>query len=165
MKDIWKLYDICVNQLDSIGIVYSIVDNIVVNRRAKAMWGRCTDIGNRYKIEISVSLLEDNVDDMATLNTLMHELLHTCDGCMNHGAKWKEYANMVNNTYGYSIKRCTSAKEKGLKEREHDYHFIVHCNQCNYDWKYQRYTKTVKSCEHNRATCSCGGRDFKVIHI
>ena len=50
-------------------------------------------------------------------NTIIHELLHTCVGCMNHKAKWKFYADKVNRAYGYDdIKRTSTADEKGVKE-------------------------------------------------
>lgn len=42
--------------------------------------------------------------------TIVHELLHTCEGCFNHGAKWKYYAEVMNNKYGYQITRIYSHK-------------------------------------------------------
>ena len=51
-------------------------------------------------------------------NTIIHELLHTCKGCMKHTGEWKQLAEKVNRYYGYNIKRCDSADEKGISEEQ-----------------------------------------------
>lgn len=41
------------------------------------------------------------------LNTVIHELLHTCPVCQNHGTLWQAYANVINARYGIKITRCS----------------------------------------------------------
>lgn len=48
--------------------------------------------------------------DTDVFNTVLHELLHTCPSCQNHGMLWQAYAEVINAKYGIKITRC-SAKE------------------------------------------------------
>lgn len=56
-----------------------------------------TDKG-QYLISVNAILFvhfKDCVDE-AMENILLHELAHTCAGCMNHGPKWKAVVNRMN---------------------------------------------------------------------
>lgn len=111
--------------------------------------------------------MADNVTDKSLDTTIIHEILHTVDGCLNHKAKWQEMANIVNNAYGYNIKRTTSAEEMGVEriEKKIVYHYEIKCTKCNNVWKYQKESKVVKCCRNNNATCPCGARNFVVINL
>lgn len=61
-----------------------------VNTRAKKRYGRCIFRDGRYEIELSARL--QAADSSVVHTVLAHEVLHTCPGCMNHGARWKQYA-------------------------------------------------------------------------
>ena len=61
-----------------------------VNTRAKKRYGRCIFRDRRYEIELSARL--QAADSSVVHTVLAHEVLHTCPGCMNHGARWKQYA-------------------------------------------------------------------------
>ena len=39
---------------------------------------------------------KDEIDDNATKTTIIHEILHSCEKCMNHGPEWKKLAELVN---------------------------------------------------------------------
>ena len=126
-------------------IKIGIISNIKINSRAKKRWGLCTKLANgTFSIEISDQLLQDNVEKSALADTVMHEILHTVDGCMNHGKKWKECAETINKIYGMNIKRCTSAEEKRIDDVLDNYNYIIACPKCGYQWKYMRLTKCVK---------------------
>ena len=58
-----------------------------VNTRAKKRYGRCIFRDGRYEIELSARL--QAADSSVVHTVLAHEVLHTCPGCMNHGARWK----------------------------------------------------------------------------
>ncbi len=144
MKNLNELVAECKTECDTLGIQYGNITQINVNTRFKKTWGQ-TKVINIHKsknnkthydfaIDISSRLLEDNVGDMATKNTVMHEILHTVDGCLNHGAKWKAVADKVNKAYGYNIKRCTSSSEKGLEpikiKRNYSKNYVMVCKRC-----------------------------------
>ena len=104
-------------KIELIGVIaleFGKIVNFEINYRAKSRWGQCQRKGSGYYINISDRLLQDDVPIKALKDTIIHEILHTCNGCMNHGTTWKNYADKVNKAYGYNIKRCTSAEEKGF---------------------------------------------------
>ncbi len=106
MKDLKLLVDECIAELNSIGINCGRIRNIEINTRAKSRWGQCKTVKTGvFDIEISARLLDDNVDDLAAKNTIIHELLHTVKGCHGHTGKWKILAEYVNKKFTqYNIK-------------------------------------------------------------
>lgn len=140
MKSITYLREVsqrCIDELNAIGIYPNITpDNITVNNRLKRVWGQCwTHWGlNRttwwFEIEISPKLMEDDVSEEALRNTVLHELLHACDECVNchHGGKWAEYAELVSDCYGVKIQRCTSSAEKNIADDRNEYKWK--CSAC-----------------------------------
>lgn len=140
MKDLQKLFKECKKELDYIGIKYGRIESITINSRAKKRWGQCRitlrsqSWENRiFSINISERLLQDDITDNACKNTIMHELIHTCNNCFNHGSEWKHIADIVNDFYSfYNIKRCTSAEEKGINEEieKKESRYILRCKCC-----------------------------------
>lgn len=121
MKDLNKLYCECIKELDSIGVKYGNIVSVVVNTRAKKRWGQCKIVRNascwadrRYEISVSSRLLEDNIPDKGTKETIIHEILHSCYGSNNHGPEWKNNVNLVNHKLGYNIKKKPHPKIKVL---------------------------------------------------
>lgn len=157
MKDIQMLYENCKSKLDHLGIKTGVVKCVKVNNRA-ARWGRCRRIVSAstyiYEIEISGRLLDDNVDDKAAETTMIHELLHTCNFCLNHGAEWKRLAEKVNKAYGYNIKRTTSAEEKGVEDIRKKY--AVVCEKCGTETTRMKMSNLIKHPEFY-VCCRCGG--------
>lgn len=165
MKDLNKLADICKAQLDKIGIKYGNV-TFSVNTRAKKRWGQCRVVGaDTYEISISERLLDDSLDDIAALNTIMHELAHAADGCKSgHRGRWLKIAAVIMKAYPeYNIKRCSSPEEKGIDEpisapaKQMQYKYFYCCLACGYEIKYKRSSKFTKN--PNAFVCGkCRGR-------
>ena len=117
MRDLNKIVAECMAELDAIKIPYREVEKFVVETKAKSRWGRCQATATgKFIISISDLLLADDASPEGLKNTIIHELLHTCVGCMNHKSTWKLYAERVNRAYGYDIKRTASEEEKGIHE-------------------------------------------------
>ena len=117
MHDLNRTIKECMAELDRLNIPYAKNIRFTVNRRAKLRLGQCRRQGNSYTIEISAALLDDRVDLREGLkNTLHHELLHSCYGCMKHTGRWKAYADKVNAAYGYNIRRCATGEEQPLPQ-------------------------------------------------
>ena len=57
-----------------------------INTRAKRRLGCCIYNEKGFLIEVSARVLEDPA---LLRQTLIHELLHTCPGCRNHGLRPK----------------------------------------------------------------------------
>lgn len=76
-----------VEQARALGIPVSarISPRVAVNRRAVTRFGCCIRRGGEYVIELSERLLE--AEERACMQTLAHEVLHTCPGCRNQTPK------------------------------------------------------------------------------
>lgn len=153
----------CMTELDDIGIEYGNIIEFKVNTRAKKRWGQCKAVPGGYSINISAILLDERNDEQGLKNTIIHELLHSCKGCMNHGENWKRLAAKVNRAYGYNIKRCSSADEKGVQEETRpikttrEIKYIVKCNGCGHTYTRTKMSKLIQHPEHYRCGC-CGGK-------
>ena len=151
MKNLENAVNECKRDIEAVGLKIGNIVSVTVNSRAKSRWGRCTRVcgayKTAYKIEISKALLDDNIDDMALKDTIIHELLHTIEGGHTHTGAWKRAAELMNKTYGYNIKRCTSYEEKGLSEAQiigvKNPSYIIKCNKCGHVNTFYRKSKVV----------------------
>ena len=156
MKDLKKLSEECIAELSSIGIAPGNIRRIYVEKSTTRRWGVCKKIKaeNVFEIGIAKVLLEDSIDDMQTKNTIMHELLHTVDGCSGHTGLWKALAEKVNTSLpGYNIKRLSSEEEKGV-QRNHKY--MIECTGCGAVIYRDRMSNAVRF-PGNYKCARCGG--------
>ena len=127
-----------VAQARAIGIPVSgrIDPRVTLNRRSAGRFGCC------------------RVREGAVLETLAHEVLHTCWGCKNHGERWKGYAQRMNAAYGYHISRTNTWEALGLPDPKKVNHLVV-CRRCGREFKRSRASSLVLHPERYR--CRCGG--------
>lgn len=166
MKDLMMLAYECMEKLDAIGIEYAETISWQVNTRAKKRWGQCKKNPNgTYIISISSRLLADDVADDGAINTIIHELLHSVKGCMNHKAEWKYQAEKVNRAYGINIKRCSSADEKGVEPLESvpkEIKYQFRCKDCGKVYTRTRASRFTKNWQNYRCG-HCGGKFIREI--
>ena len=154
MAKIVESYDLknaakeCMDMLFNLGIPYTEPKSIKVNPRYKK-WGACKmhtteDIYGAclhidYHIEINPVLLDKRNGKYGLYETLLHELIHTCPNCFNHGKLWSAYARKVNKAYGYEISRVSSARDKKCSEEVIDelnrknkakIKYVIACKKC-----------------------------------
>ena len=104
IEDIKKEIQECVKLLAAIGYntaQYNDYTVVISTRRTKNL-GRCTQKGsNRYEISFNDKYIKfassEHIHDV-----IMHEILHSLPGCMDHGTRWKTAAAKVMNNYTYS---------------------------------------------------------------
>ena len=150
-----------IKALRNIGIpISNNIEDVVINTRAKARFGACKVRKNRlgqkkYIIEISKEILGCETEDISSV--LVHELLHTCKGCFNHGKKWKSYCEIVENQLGYSIERTSRYEDLGLKrpEAKEQVKYMVKCKGCGMEFPRKRMCNLVKNTEAYRCG-KCG---------
>lgn len=117
-----------------------------------------------FRISISARLLQDSVSDQAAKNTIMHELLHTVKGCYGHKGKWKDLALTVNRLLPqYTIKRTTSAEEKGLESirKKRTNRYAVKCEHCGKEFCREKMSKLIQHPEKFRCGI-CGNSLIRV---
>lgn len=150
---------ICEAREVKIPVPYHICEEVFINPRPKKRFGCCKKQEDQFLIEISEFVLASSEE--AIKGILAHEVLHTCPGCYEHGARWKEYAARMNETYGYRIKRVSTRRELGLPQQEGEtedgkIRYIIKCNRCGREYPRQRYTCIMKKI--NAYRCNCGGK-------
>ena len=148
--------------------------NVFINTRARKRYGACklTKINGKRNFTIEISSRLYNSDDKTIQGVIAHEILHTCNGAMNHGEKWKRYAQIMNQTYGYNIKRVSSLEEMGMDDgkkstkennkgqldpqRVAESKYVIKCKKCGNIIYRMRKSNVVKNPENYR--CQCGGQ-------
>ena len=125
-----------------------------LNRRARTRFGCCVRKNGIYTIELSARLAEGGRED-AILQVLAHEVLHTCYGCSNHGARWKGYAARMNAAYGYEIARTDSCEKLGVPDTS-KVRYVLVCTKCGARITRSRRSRLVDHPECYR--CRCGGK-------
>lgn len=150
-----------INQAKQAGIPVSdrIEAGVSINKRARARLGACRmkkdGRKKHFTIEIGSALLICGSREIAEV--LAHEVLHTCDGCMDHGKLWKKYASIMNSTYGYNIKRGYTAENPDLKsELDKRYRYLIRCDKCGAETRRQKKSRLITDIQKYR--CKCGGR-------
>lgn len=155
MKNLNVLFEQAMYIVESCGIETGDIANVTINTRAKTRWGQCRKMGGRYYINISSRILADEVDTHATMETIIHEILHTCYGCMNHGKNWKRLANIITRETGLQITTTSSAERFGLEEEVRNNYIFV-CEKCGQVIRRNRKSKFVKNYRLYRCG-KCGG--------
>lgn len=163
LRDLNRYVDICKKELDSIGIQYRTPDKWESSGRLKTTLGytslRYNNINDKRKgiissvpkIVISKRVLNDEYPERFLKETIIHELIHTLDGCNNHGKRFQHFAGKVRNELGYNVGTYASQEERELyyrmfekKKRE----YSIECPECGYRWSYKIKCKTYKNAEH-----------------
>ncbi len=62
--------------------------------------GWCKKINGGYVVAINKNI----VFKKDLQETIIHELIHTIDGCLNHNKKWRSYASLCSYKFGVEIK-------------------------------------------------------------
>ncbi len=135
-------------QLRELGIPLGkhIAPQVEVNTRAQRRLGCCVCREGRFTIQVSARLLEDAPLLRATL---LHELLHTCYGCQNHGKRWK-------------ITRTVPLEGPAQPLRQEPVKYLLQCQSCGRLIPRRRLSKAVKY--PSRYRCPCGGK-IKLFYL
>ena len=153
-----RLKILAINQCDECKIPIDKSAKVIINSRTTKRYGCCKKKSDGFVIEISKFLFETT--DEKILQTLLHEYIHTCKDCLDHKAKWKEYASVLNKKYGYSITRVNTRSEMGLPPRPKlEYKYILECSnpKCKMNVKRMKMTKVIK--HYDKYLCGkCGSK-------
>ncbi len=157
MKNLEKLYNECVNELNSIGIILRDIGEIDINisKRNNKRYGCCKqeepdtlskviiksrgkriiqyEKFNKHHIEISPWVME--LDDIIIKNTIIHEIIHCFPKCGNHKEEFKKYAKYINMKLGYNISRVGNKEEDFKKSNiqfvdKRVYKYEIKCKCC-----------------------------------
>lgn len=154
-KDIDALLVRVIAQARAVKIPVStaICPEVALNSRATGRFGCCIRRNGTFTIELSSRML--GAEEKAVMQTLAHEVLHTCYGCSNHGVRWKGYAARMNAAYGYEIARTDSCEKLGVPDTARVRYVLV-CTKCGARITRSRRSRLVDHPERYR--CRCGGK-------
>lgn len=130
------------------------------NRRAKKRLGCCKKEKSlmQEKFIIEVALVMQTETDEKIKEILIHELLHTCKGCFNHGPAWKALAQKVNQAYGYKISTYVDTRQLNIdKPAPPKYKYKITCSSCKTAFYRQKRSKLIEKPQRYRCG-KCGGR-------
>ena len=90
-------------------------------------------------------------------STIVHELIHTVEGCYNHGSKFQEIARLLSSAYNIKLGTRASKNEMALSEeyRISKAKYVIRCKRCGQIITRQRATRLVKL--PMTYSCGCGG--------
>lgn len=166
MRSLNKYATFCMELLRNINIPFEEPVAWTVNTRATRRWGQCRRRYNgyyyayEYHINISSLLLDERASEKDLIETILHELIHTCPGCMNHGHEWKTYADVVNRKYGYNISRLKKGEEESaalmIENKKANANYVCVCEKCGHEFFYSRRCGVIENPSRYTHT-KCGG--------
>lgn len=145
-----------IDEAESVGIKVGNIHPSVKSTRGTKQFGRCEKKDGVFTICLSKYYKDNDLNDVKQI--LMHEVLHTVEGCFNHGVKWKNAAYLVNKKFGYDISRTDTFVMANLTEEEEAkfYKYVIKCTDCGHITYRQRKSKLVTHTHHYK--CKCGGQ-------
>jgi predicted SprT family Zn-dependent metalloprotease len=168
MHNIYKLLSECKEECEACGIFLGEIANISVNTRAERRWGHCRYASDEdaFYIDISYKLVDDSTPVKTLKETILHELCHTIDEGMCHTGEWKKAVTLLNNKYGYNIKRTNSYADKGVDKekfppRRNTVNYVFECIGCGCQISRTRKSKFVEHSE--KYHCGICGAKFKRV--
>ena len=185
MERMNRLSKVAMSILDEVGVEYTTPVKWALSK-ATTTWGTCQMKKNPitgeydYSIRISLMTLDESRSDDKVLDTIIHELIHTVKGCMNHQSGFKNAAWKVMNAHPeFNISRCQSFEDSGLsREAIQSYKktpkitYRVKCVMCGRTFEYHKQnglvyqTLAARGVATNTAyTCPCGSNFFKALAV
>jgi len=160
------LLEECLAELAAIGIrPCGRILGVKENKRAKKRLGCCRQMkgGTSPEFELELSVMLQDAEEKTLKEVMIHEILHTCRGCLNHGSKWKELAARTKKAYGYSIARTADFEKLGIEAGEEGQkRYRIRCTRCGNTFYRIRKSRVVQHPEYYRCA-RCGGSDTLVV--
>lgn len=131
---------------------------VAVNRRARTRFGCCRGSRSGYTIELSAHTLRGGEE--AVRRVLAHEVLHTCPGCADHGARWRAWAAVLGRALGCQLRRTDTFESLGLTD-DRPVRYLLECARCGRRIARMRRSPLVDHPERYR--CACGGALRRIL--
>lgn len=144
LADLTAMAEECRQELEALGLKPGPLKAVGFNSRAKTLFGRCTREPGGYRLEIMTFLNRFRTLDEIR-QTVMHEVIHTLEGCNNHGADFQQVARRVNQQLGYRI--ATRSQLGEAAGQAVPYRYVLKCSHCGQELK--RYHRKPRLTRHH----------------
>ena len=132
MKNLYELLREAKEKCSAVGIPYGKITNIKLNNRLSKCWGRClTKNHKEFWIEINGKYASDEFSTNENIvEVICHEIIHTCEGCWNHGYQFMQYGKLLTAAYGIVVSTTDSAENRTIDKIawETSKKYAVKCN-------------------------------------
>lgn len=139
------------NDMDNLNIPYCKVFKVKINTRAVRRRGACKKTKKGFVIELTDFILFKTDEEIK--DVIAHELIHTCEGCFNHGSQFKMYADKIN-TLGYNVKATYSGE---APEIEQFAKYKIVCKECGNTIYRMKMSKVIRNISKYKCA-KCGGK-------
>ena len=154
LKEVDRIFKEIMDRMyaDDFPIVISKIKPHIMPLNSNRNLGYCERSWSSYKYQIClnkhlVKLVFDESKLNAIKSVLVHEIIHTFSGCMNHGPNFKHYAMLANSKYE-NIEVWTHATKLETevfdKEIEDNVKFVAKCLCCGKEVRKFRRTKFIQ---------------------
>lgn len=160
------LLTIIKRQFDTLGLQYSPnIEYNVYHLRNSNCLGNCEITRKRatreiIKCKIFLSKVCFTMKPKYLMDTLAHELIHTCKGCDNHSVLFIKYANMLNKAFGYNITAMADENNETdsyiIDAMINSAKYQVQCKKCGLIVGRNRMCRSIEHPEYYRCS-KCGG--------
>lgn len=169
MKNLFELFQQCMYEVEAAGIKPGHIVDIKINSRATNRWGQCQKRGRNYYLNFNALLFDESTSEKGVKETIIHEILHTCEGCMNHGREWNRLGAIMERKYGYDISRTATAEDVGVDQTVYEAYrtskakYKIVCDDCGETTYRNRASNVTKYISQYRcAKCHGSLRVFRI---
>ena len=134
-------------------------DSIKITR-ARSFWGSVYAKPNGC-YELKISNVFDEIKDKDLFSKrltscVVHEIIHTLPGCMNHGKNFKARCNVFNEMFpGFDVQTRTAMCNYGVRSEPKKVKFRMIGEKCYKSWDYMR-TPTYPVSDYSCSKCGHG---------
>lgn len=164
MRDLNTYFKKCIAEIKATGIQYGEISDIRVGSQNMKFIGLCHHLRDgTHMIEINPVILTSSTPIKSLKEVIIHEILHTCKGCDNHGRIWKQLAAKINARYGYNVTHYSSYVTLGITAEKlaQSAKYVIECTNCGELYSYKRRSKVIDSYKK----CSCGNCKRKALRL
>lgn len=161
MRNLNEIIIECLNIVTSLSIPVEVNTPVKYNGRIRNKWGYCRrKKDGTFEISIAKILGEEEIPKKTLMAIILHEMLHTCPGCFNHGKQWKAYAKQIKDNFGIQIQVKADAEDLNINS-----HYYIKCRRCDikvwYPMKPVNKEQKCPVCGSKKLSCFCKKNGIK----
>ena len=140
-------------------IPYRNITEIKLNNRLSKSWGRCLTKNHKdFWIEIQGKFAQERFStENQVMEVICHEIIHTCEGCWNHGELFHSYGQRLTEKYGIHVATTAGAEQLTIDSIawKNSFRYMVAC-PCGNSYSHDRMCDLIRNPQLYKCS-KCGG--------